>query len=174
MNEAVLEGIKIHNSQFFSESERELWEQRKLLNIKGIRVPQYIYNGVVDPLDHSTSVFEYIMQNKASFEGKRILDIGTGAGINNILLTKEGFDVIGLDNNIYSINCALYVMDMNNVYYKMFLGDHNDIEKMDYDVLVINQMDYLVDFVREIKPILKKERARGKFVMMTRTMYGEV
>lgn len=163
----IIDTIKKHNSQYYNEEDRKLWERREILTIDGISVPQYIYNGMIDPLDHSTSVFKHVMQDKETYKGKKFLDIGTGAGINNILLTKEGFNVTGLDNNIYSLNCALYVMDMNNVYYKVVLGDHNDIEKMDYDVLIVNQMDHLPRFINELLPIIDRERMRGRYTIMT-------
>jgi predicted nicotinamide N-methyase len=165
----MIENIKFHNSQFFNAADRATWEKREVLTIKDVRVPQYIYKGQVDPLDHNTAVSEYIIQRKDEYEGKKILDIGTCAGINNILLTKEGFEVIGLDNSIYSLNGAIYVMDLNNVYYRLIKGDQDDIKNIDYDILIINQMDYLPEFMRAIGPIIKSERERGKFVIMTRT-----
>lgn len=165
----MIENIKFHNSQFFNAADRATWEKREVLTIKDVRVPQYIYKGQVDPLDHNTAVSEYIIQRKEEYEGKKILDIGTCAGINNILLTKEGFEVIGLDNSIYSLNGSMYVMDLNNVYYRLIKGDQDDIKNIDYDILIINQMDYLPEFMRAIGPIIKSERERGKFVIMTRT-----
>lgn len=158
-----------HNGQYWDEKSMAVWKNRKILMIDDVKVPQYIYNNTVDPLDHNTAVAKHIIKNKETFEGKTILDIGCCAGINNILLTKAGFTVIGLDNTIYSLNASLYTMGLNEVYYKVILGDHNDISKMDYDVLIINQMDYLPDFMREIGTIIKSERERGKFVIMTRT-----
>lgn len=158
-----------HNEQYYDEESMAVWKSRDILTIKDVKVPQYIYNGRVDPLDHKTVVSDYIIEMKETFQGKTILDIGCCAGINNILLTKAGFTVIGLDNNIYSLNASLYTMKLNDVYYKVILGDHNDISKMEYDVLIINQMDYLREFMSEIGPIIKNERERGKFVIMTRT-----
>jgi SAM-dependent methyltransferase len=158
-----------HNFIYYDASYEEIWKQRNILTIKDIKVPQYIYNGRVDPLDHNTAVSEYIIKSKEFFEGKIILDIGCCAGINNIILTKAGFTVIGLDNNIYSLNASLYTMKLNDTYYKVFLGDHINIPKMEYDVLIINQMDYIPEFMNEIGPIIKNERERGKFVIMTRT-----
>lgn len=163
----MIDEIKEHNAQYFDAESRYLWMQRKVLSIKGILVPQYIYHNKVDPLDHSISMYEHIMQNRKQFRGKKFLDIGTCAGINNILLTKAGFEVIGLDNNTYSLNCSLYVMDINDAYYKVFLGDQNDIPKMEYDVLLINQMDYIPGFMEAIDPILTHEIERGKNVIMT-------
>jgi len=161
--------IKKHNEQYYDEKSMSVWKNRDILTIKDIKVPQYIYNGRVDPLDHNTVVSEYITEMKETFQGKTILDIGCCAGINNIILTKAGFTIIGLDNSIYSLNASLYTMELNDVYYKVVLGDHNDISKMEYDVLIINQMDYLEEFMNEIGPIIKNERERGKFVIMTRT-----
>lgn len=158
-----------HNGQYWNEEDMAVWKSREVLTIKDVKVPQYLYNGQVDPLDHNTAVSDYIIQRKEEYEGKIILDIGCCAGINNIILTKAGFTVIGLDNNIYSLNASLHTMLLNDVYYKVILGDHNDLKDMDYDILIINQMDYLPDFMREIGPIIKSERERGKFVIMTRT-----
>jgi 2-polyprenyl-3-methyl-5-hydroxy-6-metoxy-1,4-benzoquinol methylase len=165
----TLDEIKEHNSTYYNEADEEIWKQRKILTIDGIKVPQYIYNGQSDPLDHSTAIYNYISDKKQSFEGKKFLDIGTCAGINNILLTKAGFEVVGLDNSIYSLNASLYTMKLNDVYYKVVHGDHNDISKMNYDVLIVNQMDYIPGFMAEMRPIFKKERDRGKYVMMSVT-----
>lgn len=165
----MIESIKHHNSQFFNAADRATWEKREVLTIKDVKVPQYIYKGRVDPMDHNTAISDYLIQRKDEYEGKKIVDIGTCAGINNILLTKAGFEVVGLDNNIYSLNCSMYVMDLNNVYYQLMMGDQDDLKNMDYDILLINQMDYLPEFIRAIGPIIKSERERGKFVIMTRT-----
>lgn len=162
-----IDDIKEHNAQYLNMEDRHIWMQRQVLSIRGILVPQYIYKGKVDHMDHSTSMYDHIIQNKNLFRGKKFLDIGTCAGINNILLTKAGYEVIGLDNNIYSLNCSLYVMDINDAYYRVFLGDQNDITKMDYDVLLINQMDYIPGFMEAIDPILTHEIERGKNVIMT-------
>lgn len=158
--------IKEHNSQYYSQADRDLWETRTILNIAGMKVPQYIFHGHVDPYDHSILIYEQIMKYEEYFKNKKFLDIGTCAGINNLLLTKAGFHVEGLDNNIYSLNCSLYTMDLNNVYYKVHFGDHNDIEKMDYDILLVNQMNYIAGFMDALEPILKREKERGRESIM--------
>lgn len=162
------------NYQYFNQSDRWVWEERKLLKINGVLVPEYIYHGHVDPNDHSTVIHETVTQYEGFFRGKKFLDIGTCAGINNILLTADGYDVVGLDNNIYSLNCAIYVQEINEVYYKLLMGDHNDIEKMDYDVLIVNQMNYIPGFMDEMKPIIEREQDRGKLIMVAETKLEQI
>lgn len=155
-----------HNDRFYDSNDYMIWMSRKILEIEGVFVPQYIYRGLSDPLDHDTYIYHTVMDNKQHYEGKKFLDIGTCAGINNILLTRAGFNVQGLDNNIYSLNASLYVMHINKTFYKLNLGDQNDIEKMNYDVLIINQMSYIPDFMKAMKPIIEREQNRGKEVLV--------
>lgn len=162
----TIDEIKKHNSQYYNESDRATWQSRDLKNVEGINVPVYIYNGTIDPFDHSPSIFHAIMRERESFEGKRFLDIGTCAGINNLLLTREGFDVVGLDNNIYSLNASLYAMELNNIYYKVVLGGIEDIENMEYDFLLVNQMSYIDGFLDALTPIVRREKLKGRQAIM--------
>jgi 2-polyprenyl-3-methyl-5-hydroxy-6-metoxy-1,4-benzoquinol methylase len=163
--------ITEHIYKYYNPSDRAVWEQRKLLNIRGILVPEYIYHGHVDPNDHSTAIYDTVVKHESYFRGKKFLDIGTCAGINNILLAKDGYDVTGLDNTIYSLNCSIYVMEINQVYYKLMMGDHTDIEKIDHDVLIINQMGYIPGFMDTMKPIIEREQDMGRLVMVAETRF---
>lgn len=162
----TIDEIKKHNEQYYDEESMNIWKSRELLFIDGVYVPQYVYKGNVDPLDHRTDIYKHIIKNREIYEGKKFLDIGCCAGINNLLLTKDGFEVVGLDNSIYSLNASLYAMTLNNLYYKVILGDHNDIESMDYDILLVNQMDYLPGFMDALSPILRRQKEKGKEVIM--------
>lgn len=162
----TIDEIKKHNSQYYNEDDRLIWQSRDVLKIDGVRVPTYIYNGTVDPYDHSTAIFHTIMNERDDFKGKKFLDIGTCAGINNILLTREGFDVVGLDNNTYSLNASLYTMMLNDIHYKVMLGGIEDIESMEYDFLLVNQMSYIDGFIDELTPIVRREKLRGRQAIM--------
>lgn len=156
-----------HNEQFFNEEFMNVWQSRNLLLIENIFVPQYIYKDTIDPKDHSIKIYTHVMKYKDHYRNKKFLDIGTCAGVNNILLTKEGFNVVGLDNDLYSLNASLYTMFLNNTHYPVYLGDHNDIEKMDYDILLVNQMDYIPDFMENLLPVLKREYQKGREAIIT-------
>jgi|LauGreDrversion4_2_1035121.scaffolds.fasta_scaffold306082_2 2-polyprenyl-3-methyl-5-hydroxy-6-metoxy-1,4-benzoquinol methylase len=162
----MIDEIKKHNSQYYNEDDRLVWQSRDILEIAGVRVPTYIYNGTIDPTDHSTAIFNTIMSERDDFVGKKFLDIGTCAGINNLLLTREGFDVVGLDNNIYSLNAALYTMELNNIYYKVIQGDIDNIENMNYDFLLVNQMSYIPGFIDALTPIVRREKLKGRQAIM--------
>jgi len=150
---------------YFNKTFREEWANRDILEIEGIKVPTYICNGTIDPEDHSTEIYKHIIANKEKYLGKKFLDIGCCAGINNILLTKAGFEVVGIDNNIRSINCSLYVMDLNDVHYEVILADETYIEEAEYDVLIVNQMGYMPEFVKTMIPIMNREQKKGKEII---------
>lgn len=154
--------IKEHNYKYYNEEYMNVWKSRSLLMTEGVIVPQYIYKGTVDPKDHSTKIYKHISENKEFYKSKKFLDIGACAGVNNILLAKNGFNVVGLDNDIYSLNAAIYAMELNDVHYPVYLGDQNDIERMDYDILLVNQMDYIPGFMEELSPILRSEYEKGR------------
>lgn len=156
----------MQKNKYYDEDFYKEWAGRDILEIEGIKVPTYIYNGTIDPEDHSTEIYKHIVANKEKYSGKKFLDIGCCAGINNILLTKAGFQVLGVDNNIRSINCSLYVMDLNKTYYEVILGDENYIEQAEYDVLIVNQMGYMRDFVKAMIPIMNREQKKGKEIIV--------
>lgn len=162
----TIEGIKKHNSRYYDKEYRSVWRDREVLTIEGVRVPQYVFNGTVDPFDHKTDLANYIKARPDEFAGKRFLDIGCCAGINNILLTQAGYEVIGLDNSIYSLNASLYTMEMNDTYYKVVLGDHREIFNIAHDVLLVNQMDYLPMFMEVIELIAEQEEYSGRKVLI--------
>lgn len=153
-------------NKYYDPESMSAWMKSKFLVVEGIMVPEYIYNNTVDPNDHNTEIFHRIIKNENEFRGKTFVDLGSCAGINNILLTRRGFKVIGIDNRISSLNASLYVMMLNSTYYKVELGDHTDIPKMEYDVLLINQMSYLPNYKTTIEPLIESESSRGKEVIV--------
>lgn len=169
----TLDEIKAHNSSYYDEEYMEIWKSREILTIDGIKVPQYVYNGTTDEGDHNTTLFKNILNMRGYFKDKKFLDIGTCAGINNILLTQHGFNVVGIDNNIYSLNGALYTMELNDVYYKVMLGNEDSIEAMNYDVLLVNQMDYIPGFMEKIIEIMDREHSKGRMGLYFVRKYDE-
>ena len=44
----TIDEIKKHNSQYYNEDDRLIWQSRDVLKIDGVRVPTYIYMGVMN------------------------------------------------------------------------------------------------------------------------------
>lgn len=158
----TIDDIKKWNEQYYNHEARTSWESRNVIKKKDISVPVYIGESC---RDHDTEIFEVVMKTPEKYRNKKFLDVGTGAGINNLLLTREGFHVEGIDNDLYSINASLYAMEINNLYYKVTLADHTCISSYDYDVLILNQLGYIPEFYKNITPILREEREKGKIIL---------
>jgi 2-polyprenyl-3-methyl-5-hydroxy-6-metoxy-1,4-benzoquinol methylase len=150
----------------------KIWSERAHLVIEGINIPGYAsgkhlygYDRFPDPHYTNPKIALDIISDPDLYRNKKIVDLGTGTGLIPLLLTKNNFNVVGIENRERGYDGAVYTMNLNQIFYEMILGDEKYLDTIDYDVLIMNDIFY-DDFLRENHIKLGiQERANGKIVL---------
>tara|TARA_B110000305_G_C19461139_1_gene654469 strand:+ start:2347 stop:3003 length:657 start_codon:yes stop_codon:yes gene_type:complete len=93
----------------------------------------------------------------------KILEIGSGGGANLLFLSKEGFDVFGIDGSEVAIKKSKKLFDSEKSSVNLCLGDisHLNYEDNFFDLVIDNECLYSNDtkssikIISEIKRVLK-------------------
>lgn len=113
-------------------------------------------------------LFAYYFVKKEIPKGSFVLEVGCGEGYGTFLLTKEGFDVIGLDINEETINEASKKYQSKNCRFVCYDGKRIPFDDETFDVVISFQViEHIHDdlgFVKEIHRVLKKG---GKLFLTT-------
>lgn len=163
MNQKILEK---HKKLLDKKSLEDDWRKRPILRHKKYLIPSYKdENGEYSNELIDTYISEKIIENKKYYQNKVFLDIGTGTGINNIILTDHGFKVIGVDRRRDFLTGAIYTMILNNIFYDVMLSDHKCVDFIDYDVLLLVGVFNSSSLIDTFAPLIKKEQNKGKEVL---------
>ena len=147
------------------EKYRTIWENRLTTIIEGIIIPSYHDPRFNYPDYPLPNIALDIISKKEYYDNKKFVDLGTGTGIIPLILTKHGFDVMGLDSTEISKAGADYAMELNGIHYTVLLKDHTYLNEIEYDVLIINQMFYDEEIKKLMHSIAEQEIAKGKEVL---------
>ncbi|MDO5654688.1 MAG: 50S ribosomal protein L11 methyltransferase [Flavobacteriaceae bacterium] len=107
--------------------------------------PDFLYEIIIQPKmsfgtgHHETTrlMVEFILDN--DFEGKSVLDMGTGTGILAILTKLKGADhVVGIDIDEWSYHNARENAERNNTQIEWIKGGAESIPQEKYDCIIAN------------------------------------
>jgi len=157
---------------YLNADNEKVWSERAHLVIEEINIPGYAsgkhiygYDRFPDPHYANPKIALEIISDPDLYRNKKIVDLGTGTGLIPLLLTKNNFNVIGIENRERGYDGAVYTMNLNQIFYEIILGDEKYLDTIEYDVLIMNDIFY-DDFLRENHIKLGiQERANGKIVL---------
>lgn len=141
------------------------------VDFRGGKVPIDVYPGVFPPSsDHSISS-KSVYENLGSLEGKDVLDVGTGTGIEAIVAAKLGAKHIdAVDINPAAVECASHNVELNKLSSKITVFESdlfsNIEESRKYDIIIPNLP--IVDFYVEEKDYTKGAFYDPDFVLHKR------
>ncbi|WP_276167709.1 50S ribosomal protein L11 methyltransferase [Zobellia alginiliquefaciens] len=164
-NEDILESVEILDNELFQvefsvkEIEQENWNATWEENFEAIQVadqcvvrapfhekPEVQYDIVIEPKmsfgtgHHETThmMLEFILEN--DFDGKDVLDMGSGTGVLAILAAMKNakhIDAIDIDNWCY-LNAKENVERNNCSHISVFEGDSSLLGERKYDTIIAN------------------------------------
>ena len=157
---------------YLNADNEKIWSERAHLVIEGINIPGYAsgkhlygYDRFPDPHYANPKIALDIISDPDLYRNKKIVDLGTGTGIIPLLLTKNNFNVIGIENRERGYDGAVYTMNLNQIFYEIVFGDEKYLDTIDYDVLIMNEIFYDVSLLKKHIKLGKQERANGKIVL---------
>lgn len=119
------------------------------------------WNSLEDYVLHLKHLAAYDFARK-HVKGKKILEVGCGAGYGTHLLSEYALSVIGVDNSAETIAYANNKYMRENLSFKYYEGSKLPFEGSLFDVVVAFQViehippSALIQFLSEIKRVLKK------------------
>jgi hypothetical protein len=157
---------------YLNADNEKIWSERVHLVIEGINIPGYAsgkhiygYDRFPDPHYANPKIALDIISDPDLYRNKKIVDLGTGTGLIPLLLTKNNFNVIGIENRERGYDGAVYTMNLNQIFYEIILGDEKYLDTIEYDVLIMNDIFY-DEFHKEKHIRLgNQERENGKIVL---------
>jgi len=89
---------------------------------------------------HETTALIMNEMFKLDFQGRSVLDIGSGTGILAILASKIGaVNLIGIDSDQWAFKNSLENSNLNNIKNIKFIhGDVDKIQNMTFDIILVN------------------------------------
>jgi SAM-dependent methyltransferase len=161
-----LKTLRKHQRLIDTNALKDDWTKRPIIQYEKYLIPSYKdENGKFSNELIDTSASKKIIENKNHYKDKVFLDIGTGTGINNIILTDNGFKVIGVDRRRDFLTGSIYTMMLNNIFYDVILGDHKCVNFIEYDVLLLIGVFNSKSLIDTFVPLINKERLKGKEVI---------
>ena len=104
--------------------------------------------------------------------GKRVLELGCGAGQNAIVLTKQGATVIGIDSSSAQLQLARNLAEQQEVKVEFRQADMSDLAMIPADtidfVLSVNALHYVEDLGRLLRQVDRVMKTSAPFVFSMR------
>jgi release factor glutamine methyltransferase len=116
-----------------------------------------VFPQVYPPSDDSFLLAEHLSVGK----GERVLDMGTGCGIQGIVASKQGGKVLACDISERAVECASYNARLNRVDMKVVRSDLFENIEGNFDLIAFNP-PYLISEPSEPEDELKKAWDGGR------------
>jgi release factor glutamine methyltransferase len=116
-----------------------------------------VFPQVYPPSDDSFLLAEHLSVGK----GERVLDMGTGCGIQGIVASKQGGEVLACDISERAVECASYNARLNRGDMKVVRSDLFENIEGNFDLIAFNP-PYLISEPSEPEDELKKAWDGGR------------
>ena len=93
-----------------------------------------IFEGIYDPREDSFLLADSLK----GLQGKKVLEIGSGSGLQSIVAAKQGAKVTAVDINSLAVKCKKHNTQKNNVKINCFKSDLFSHVKEKFDVIIFN------------------------------------
>ncbi|MAG12485.1 hypothetical protein CL630_01600 [bacterium] len=113
------------------------------VDFRGDKIPVDVYPGVFPPSSDYSFSSKSIYENLGTLEGKVVLDLGTGTGIEAIVAVKLGASYVdAVDINPVAIECASHNIELNNLGSKIQVFESDLFSNIEngkrYDLIIAN------------------------------------
>ncbi len=156
---------------------RVLTERSKFFYVRESEFQQY---GISDPFflfcwPGGQALSRFILDNRGLVEGKRVLVMGIGCGVEGIAAILAGAEyVLGSDIDVNALIMSTINMELNNVKYCLIDKDFVMSDCKDFDVVLAGDIFYDNEVIQPMVAWFRKLKGKDKLILCADPFRGRI